>query len=88
MAFFNGEHFTTEGSYWDPVNNEFHGDDIYDYLKTLGIAKMINNSDELSLALIEEFKEDREKNVMIADKIENYGQNLLNNTIEELKKYI
>ena len=72
----------------------FHGPyvsnflEIYEYLKTLGVAKMINNSDELSLALIEEFKEDREKNVMIADKIENYGQNILNNTIEELKKYI
>ena len=33
MAFENGEHFMTEGSYWDPVDNEFHSDDIYDYLK-------------------------------------------------------
>ena len=67
------------------VSNFF---EIYEYLKTLGITKEINNSDELSLSLIEEFKYDNAKSDMIVEKIENYGQNILNNTIKELKKYI
>ena len=72
----------------------FHGPyvsnflEIYEYLKTLGITKEINNSDELGLSLVEEFKEDKAKNNLITEKIENYGQNILNNTIKELKKYI
>ena len=72
----------------------FHGPnvsnfiEIYEYLKTLGITKEINNSDELSLSLVEEFKEDKAKNHQIAAKIENYGQNILNNVTVELKKYI
>ena len=74
----------------------FHGPnvsnfvEIYEYLKTLGITKEVNNSDELSLSLVEEFKEDKAKaeNDKIAAKIENYGQNILNNVIIELKKYI
>ena len=72
----------------------FHGPyvsnflEIYEYLKTLGITKEINSSDELSLSLVEEFKEDKAKNNLITEKIENYGQNILNNTIKELKKYI
>ena len=72
----------------------FHGPnvsnfvEVYEYLKTLGITKQVNSSDELSLSLVEEFKEDKPKNDKIAVKIENYGQNILNNTIRELKKYI
>ena len=72
----------------------FHGPnvsnfvEIYEYLKTLGITKEINSSDELSLSLVEEFKEDKAKNREIAAKIENYGQNILNNVIKEIKKYI
>ena len=72
----------------------FHGPnvsnfvEIYEYLKTLGITKQVNSSDELSLSLIEEFKEDKPKNDKIAAKIENYGQNIFNNVIIELKKYI
>jgi len=72
----------------------FHGPnvsnfvEIYRYLKTLGVTKQINNSDELSLSLVEEFKEGKAKNDEIADKIQNYGQNIFNNVIIELKKYI
>ena len=72
----------------------FHGPnvtnftEIYEYLKTLGITKKVNNSDELSLSLVEEFKEDKAKNDEIAVKIQNYGQNIFNNVIIELKKYI
>ena len=72
----------------------FHGPnvsnftEIYDYLKTLDITRKINNFDELSLSLVEEFKKDEPKNHEIAVKIEKYGQNIFNNVITELKKYI
>ena len=72
----------------------FHGPnvtnftEIYGYLKTLGVTNEVKNSDELSLSLVEEFKEDKAKNDEIAEKIENYGQNIFNNVIIELKKYI
>jgi len=72
----------------------FHGPyvsnfrETYEYLKALDISKEINNSNELSLSLVEEFKEDKAKNQEIVTKIENYGQNILNNVIIELKKYI
>jgi len=72
----------------------FHGpyvrnfNEIYKYLKTLGITKEINNSEELSLSLVEEFKNNKAKNEEIALKIQNYGQNVFNNVIMELKKYI
>ena len=49
---------------------------------------MINNSDELSISLVEEFKEDKAKNQEIASKIEKYGENIFNNVVTELKKYI
>ena len=72
----------------------FHGPnvsnfvEIYEYLKTLGVTKLINNSDELSLSLIEEFEEDKVKKSNVKEEIDNYGQNILNNVVEELKKYI
>jgi len=72
----------------------FHGPnvsnfvEIYEYLKTLNITKRINNSDELSLSLVEEFKKDKAKDNGMAKIIENYGQNIFNNVILELKKYI
>jgi len=62
--------------------------ETYDYLKKLGVAKKINNSNELGLSLVEELETDEPKNQEIAGKIENYGQNILNNVIIELKKYI
>ena len=72
----------------------FHGPyvsnfaETYDYLSKLGVAKKINNSEELSLSLVEELKDDKEKNPEITEKIDNYGQNILNNVTMELKKYI
>ena len=72
----------------------FHGPnvtnfiEIYKYLKTLNVTKEVKNSDELSLSLVEEFKENKPKNDEIAEKIQNYGQNIFNNVIVELKKYI
>ena len=47
----------------------FHGpyvsnfEEIYKYLNELGISKEVNNSNELSLSLVEEFKEDKPKNI-------------------------
>ena len=62
--------------------------EAYDYLKKLGVAKKVNNSNELDLSLVEELKRDEPKNQEIAGRIENYGQNILNNVIMEIKKYI
>ena len=62
--------------------------ETYDYLKKLGVTKKINNSNELGLSLVEELEIDEPKNHEIAGKIDNYGQNILNNVIIELKKYI
>ena len=72
----------------------FHGpnvsnfNEIYKYLKTLNASKEINNSDELSLSIVEEFQKNQDKNDEIAEKIKNYGENIFNNVIIELKKYI
>ena len=72
----------------------FHGpnvsnfSEIYEHLKNLGVTELINNSEDLSLALVEEFKKNKEKNDEISKKIQNYGQNIFNNVIIELKKYI
>ena len=72
----------------------FHGPnvsnfvEIYEYLRTLGVTKQVNNSNELSISLIEEFKENKGEKSNIKEEIHNYGQNILNNAIEELKKYI
>ena len=62
--------------------------ETYNYLKKLGITKEVNDSNKLSLSLIEELQKDKPKNHEIALKIESYGQNILNNVIMELKKYI
>ena len=72
----------------------FHGPyvsnfvEIYKYLNKLGVTKEINSSNELSLSLVEEFKDNKPKNLEISAKIENYGQNILNNVTMEIKKYI
>ena len=72
----------------------FHGPnvhnfvEIYKYLETLGVTKKVNNSEELSLSLVEELKENKVKNHEISTEIQKYGQNIFNNVIIELKKYI
>lgn len=63
-------------------------EEIYKYLKDLNITKVVQNSEDLGLSLAEEFRDNTTKNVKICEKIENYGQNILNNVIIELKKYI
>ena len=72
----------------------FHGPyvsnfvEIYKYLNKLGVTKEIKSSDELSLSIVEEFRDDKPKKLEISAKIENYGQNILNNVTMEIKKYI
>ena len=72
----------------------FHGpnvsnfDEIYNYLKSLGITKQIHNPEELNQSIGEEFERDQNKNNKIIEKIENYGQNILANVIKEIKIYI
>ena len=72
----------------------FHGPyisnfvEIYKYFSNLGIAKEVNNSNELRVSLVEEFKINKPKNLEITKKIEVYGQNILNNVTMEIKKYI
>jgi len=62
--------------------------EIYNFLQKLEITKIVNNSEELSLSLISLFKEDKPINEKVLEKIENYGQNIFNNVLVELKKYI
>ena len=62
--------------------------EIYDYFKTLGITKEVKNSDDLYISLVELLEENKPKNTENIKKIENYGQNIFNNVIMELKKYI
>jgi len=67
------------------VSNFF---EIYEYLKELGVTQTVKNSDDLSLLLVEEFKKNEEKNEKIAIKVQNYGENVFNNVMIEIKKYI
>ena len=72
----------------------FHGPyvsnftEIYNYLKILNVTKEVKNSEDLSLSLVEEFEKNYTKNQENIIKIHNYGQNIFNNVIMELKKYI
>ena len=72
----------------------FHGpnisnfSEIYEYLNTLGVTKEVNSKDQLSLSLVEEFRNNRAKNHEIIEKIQSYGQNIFDSVIIELKKYI
>jgi len=72
----------------------FHGPnvsnfaEIYEYLKSLGVAEQVSSPEELIQSLDEEFKEDKTNNNHITEKIDNYGLNILNNVIKEIKIYI
>jgi len=72
----------------------FHGPnvsnfiEIYEYLKSLGVANEINSPEKLNQSLVEEFEKDEPRNHHIIEKIENYGQNALYNVLKEIKTYI
>ena len=52
------------------------------------MAKEINNIEELTVSLNEEFKQEEEENIEIVEKIQKYGKNILNNMMDEIKVYI
>ena len=72
----------------------FHGPnvsnftDVYEYLKSLGVTNEVRSPEALSQSLVEELKKDKINNEQIEVKIENYGQNILNNVLNEIKIYI
>jgi 3-deoxy-D-manno-octulosonic-acid transferase len=72
----------------------FHGPnvsnfkEIYDYLTSLDAANKITNIEELTMSLDKEFARGEKKNEEIVEKIENYGKNILNNMLGEIKLYI
>jgi len=72
----------------------FHGPnvsnfaEIYEYLKSLGVTDQVSNPEELNQSLVEEFKKDKANNNQTIEKINNYGLNILNNVIKEIKIYI
>ena len=72
----------------------FHGpnisnfDEIYDYLKSLGVANQVNSVEELNQSLVEEFSSEKFNNSQIIKKINDYGLDILNNVIKEIKIYI
>jgi len=72
----------------------FHGPnvsnftEIYEYLKSLGIANEVHSPEKLNQSLVEEFEKDEPRNHHIIEKIENYGQNALYNVLKEIKTYI
>ena len=72
----------------------FHGPnvsnfkEIYEYLRSLDVTSKIFSFSELSQSLVEELKKEKINNDQIIKKIENYGQNTLNNVLEEIKIYI
>ena len=72
----------------------FHGPnignfvDVYEYLKSLGVTNEVLSPEALSQSLVEELKKDKVNNKQIKEKIENFGQNTLNNVLNEIKIYI
>jgi len=72
----------------------FHGPnisnftEIYDYLKSLEVSNKIDNIEELSEYLIEEFNSGTSRNNEINTKIDSYGLNIMNNVMKEIKIYI
>jgi len=68
--------------------NVYNFTEIYKFLNSLGISKQVDSNEELNQSLVEEFKQNRPKNIQIIEKIDNYGLNVLNSVIKDIKKYI
>ena len=69
-----------------PNVGNFH--EIYEYLKILKVAKQVNNTKELDQSIVEEFSSTQFNKNEIVQKLDNYGLNILNNVIKEIKIYI
>jgi len=72
----------------------FHGpnvsnfNEVYKFLKSLGISNEVFLPNEFGQILIKELKDKKEKNPLILKKIEDYGESALNNVLREIKIYI
>ena len=72
----------------------FHGahvsnfSEIYEYLESLGVAQQVNTPDQLTRILIEKFYKDKLTDSQVLEKINNYGFEILNKVIKEIKIYI
>ena len=62
--------------------------EIYKYLKSLDTTKEVSSYNDLGQSLIDEFDSNKDKDHKIGEKIDNYGQNIFNNVLMELKNYI
>ena len=72
----------------------FHGPyvynfkEIYDLLQSYGISEKLNDGSELAKKLIENLEKPKEINKQTVYLLDNYGENVLNQTIEELNKFM
>ena len=69
--------------YSGPFVYNFH--EIYEYLEKINCAEKISNFEELAKKIILDFDENIKSNSNLS-KIENYGEEILKNTYNELKK--
>ena len=67
------------------VDNFF---EIYEFLTSLKIANLIHNSKDLGRSLAEEMKFNQASSKENVEKIDTFGRKVLNNVINDLKKYI
>ena len=72
----------------------FHGvyvsnfSEIYKYLESLGVTQQVNTPGQLTKDLTEEFFSNKLTNSQVLEKIDNYGFEILNKVIKEIKIYI
>ena len=62
--------------------------EIYELLKSLMISHEVNDENDLYKCLMTEFKDKSIDNVDTINKINNYGINVFNNVMQEIKEYI
>ena len=62
--------------------------EIYEFLNSLSAAKLVNTHKELNQSLVEEFESQKSNSNQLKKTINNYGTNVLNSVIKDLKKYI
>jgi len=72
----------------------FHGpytsnfSEIFKYFKSLDVAHEIHNADDLCQSIVEEFRLNKPHNDQVVKQINNYGLDILNNVMKEIKTYI
>ena len=72
----------------------FHGPyvsnfkEVYEHLNSLNVTKKITSYEDLSESVDKEFGENLKIDTNIVKKIEDYGLNILNSILEEIKTYI